>query len=122
MYQEIRDVLTRVLAIINYSDDRNKFIEEFIKTCQAQTFTELFNRLPADKQESLKRDLTPPPAPNQIEPIFLRYFSQQDYENTFLIILQQQFQSYLQSIYSTLTQEQIRELDAYFRQLQSTLQ
>lgn len=121
MHEEIINILTKVLTIINYTDDKDKFIDEFIKMCQAKTFTELFNGLPAEKQETLKSELTPSPAPEKVEEIFLKYFTKEDYQKVFLANLQQQFQEYLQSIFSTLSQEQIKELDEYFRTLQATM-
>jgi hypothetical protein len=50
-------LLLKVLEIIDYSDNKEAFVEEFIKSIHLQSLSDLISKLNPDKQEELKTKL-----------------------------------------------------------------
>ena len=49
MNKNPKDTLLETLTIIGYTDDRDKFAEEFLNLCQQQAFLNLIQKLPKEK-------------------------------------------------------------------------
>ena len=55
MKRTIKDVITEFLTIVDYPNDKEKFIAEFEQLNQVEAFTNVFETLPKDVQEKIKQ-------------------------------------------------------------------
>ena len=55
MKRTLKDIILEFLAIVEYSDDKEKFIAEFEQLNQVEAFTNVFETLPKDVQEKIKK-------------------------------------------------------------------
>jgi len=55
MKRTLKDVILEFLTIVEYSDDKEKFIAEFEQLNQIEAFTNVFQTLPEDVQEKIKK-------------------------------------------------------------------
>jgi len=108
--QDLRQILTHVLTIIGYTDDKTRFINDFISLCQKQASASLVAALPQETQEALAGT-----APDSIE--LRHYFSDEAVEQAIKQATQTYFQSYLQTVAPTLSNEQRTNLQAYLSSL-----
>lgn len=53
----IRTTLLKILEIIDYRDNKDNFVDEFLKNLQLQSFLDLMQTLPKDKQQELQKQL-----------------------------------------------------------------
>ena len=111
MQQTVKDILIQVLTIIGYEDDKDLFADEFIKLCQDQALIQLINSLPEKKQLLLKQELT---QTEKTDETLQKYFTTKKFNDAVEKSIQEQFQSYLQEIYDTLSNEQKNNLDKLF--------
>lgn len=52
--QTANEILLRILEIVDYQDDKDKFVESFLKNITGQTFFDLVKTLPDDKQKGIE--------------------------------------------------------------------
>ncbi len=50
-------ILLKILDIIGYSDDKDKFATEFLQNVSLQALLDLFNTLPQDKKDQLQQKI-----------------------------------------------------------------
>lgn len=55
---DAKAVLLKILDIIGYSDDKEKFVAEFLQNVNLQALSDLFNTLPQDKKDQLQLKIT----------------------------------------------------------------
>ena len=73
-------ILTRVLTIIEYKDDKNAFIQEFLNLCLNQALMETLKDLPKEKQLSLNQELKNQKGREKISQIVKSYIPDGLYE------------------------------------------
>ena len=52
-----KTILLRILDIIGYSEDKDKFATEFLQNVSLQALLDLFNTLPQDKKDQLQQKI-----------------------------------------------------------------
>ncbi len=52
-----KDILLNILEAIDYTDDKEAFIKEFIELTQIQAVNDLVNALPPEQKEAVKAEL-----------------------------------------------------------------
>ena len=106
-----QDLLLKILTIIEYSDNKDKFVDEFILNIHLQTFLDLISTLPTDKQEELKLILAR--SSNHADKVTRTlsiYFSQAQIKGAFEVASRDSIEKYIEAINDTLSNDQRQEL------------
>jgi len=104
---DYKNILNKILEVINYSEDKNVFVSEFIKNVQLQSLIDLLKTLPADKQEEIKNQLSAnPDNQEKISEILKNFFSQDQMQESLKNASKEAISKYIQSISSTLSASQ----------------
>lgn len=111
------DTIVKVLEIIGYKGDKQKFVNQFIENSQKQAVIDLVDTLPADKQAQLKQQLSTA-SENQIpDNILQNYFTKDQYLEALTKATKVSFGSFLETIQSSLTESQTENLQAFLAPL-----
>lgn len=111
-------ILLRILDIIGYSEDKEKFATEFLQNVSAQAFLDLFNTLPQDKKDQLQQKITRvgnDPAKMQEE--LKAYFTDTQLEQAIENSSKTAVTEYIKTIDPTLSDPQKRNLTNYFGEI-----
>ncbi len=96
---------------IGYTDDKEKFADEFIKNIQLQSLSNLVQSLPVDKQDEVKQRLDNNSSnPEAFASILNGNFSQSEIQQSLQKSAQDMVSDYLQSINDSLSVEQRNNL------------
>lgn len=108
-----KEVLREVLAIINYQDDKEKFINDFLEIAGANGLDSLIKSLPQDQQTTLQ---------NADEEgtisILKSNFTQEQLKQALTEALEKTTEDYIETVEPTLSEEQKQKL----QELASSLQ
>lgn len=55
---DVRTMLLKILDLIDYSEDKEKFSAEFLRNVNLQALLDLFNTLPQDKKDQIQQQIT----------------------------------------------------------------
>lgn len=115
MYDVLPSILSFVLTIINYPNNKQKFIVDFQQVCRQYTVLSLVEKLSKDKQEELKGKLKNIISGDVGKQIIFSYFSQEDYRILLDQYAQKLFQDYIADISPKLSSENRQELERFLR-------
>ncbi len=113
MQQDSKTILSKVLDIISYEDNKEAFIDEFLELVQARTFSSIAGNLPQEKQDELKQEIDSP----RMQQIIKDIASTTEYKAQANNVFTQMFDEYIEDILPTLTKEQVKNLDLYLASL-----
>lgn len=100
-------IVVRILDIIGYSEDKEKFAGEFLQTMSAQTLLDLFNSLPQDKKDQVKEQMTNTGNnPQAIQDILKTYFSESQIQDGLQNASKNAVAEYIKTIDPTLSETQ----------------
>lgn len=105
MYDNLPSILLSILTIINYPNNKQKFIADFQQVCRQYAVLALAERLPKDKQKELKDKLKNIISGEAGKQIVFSYFSQDEYKTTLDQLAQKIFQDYISDISPKLSPE-----------------
>ena len=121
MQQSIQSILTQVLTIINYPEDkRQEFIIEFGDMCISKALASVTQPLSDDKKAELVNKIKDVENPSEAEKIIGEYVSIDDYQKAIEQSTSELFENFLETIEPDLTEEQADALDAYLASLEKT--
>lgn len=106
-------ILTKVLSIIEYKDDKKIFIREFLILCLQQTIIELIKNLPKEQQSSLNKELLNQKDKEIISRVAQKYFPDGQFNNRLLIVTQKLFTDYIETVIPVLSGNQKNSLLFY---------
>lgn len=119
MQQSLQSILTQVLTIINYPEDkREAFVIEFGDMCISKALATVTQPLSDDKKEELVTKIKDIQDPNEAEKIIGEYVSADDYHKALEQATRELFESFLETIEPDLTDEQSDALDKYLASLE----
>ncbi|MBI4098218.1 MAG: hypothetical protein HY426_04235 [Candidatus Levybacteria bacterium] len=107
-----KQIILQVLEIIGYSDDKEKYADDFLALCFQKAFVNLTQKLPQDKQDQLTQRMSLVSA-DKTEALLLEYFPKEEFENAIKEASRSTFEEYLKTIIPTLNEEQRSKLEAY---------
>jgi len=55
---DAKSIILKILDTIDYSDDKERFADEFLQSVQLHALSNLIQSLPADRQNEIKEELT----------------------------------------------------------------
>lgn len=108
-----KEFLLKTLDIIEFKDDKEQWIQEFMGNAQNQAFLALLKTLPQDKQAALTSALQNPPLGKTPEQVLQEYFTPLDCSIALQEQIIEEYKKFVQDAMSTLTPEKQKELQAY---------
>ncbi len=113
-----KTILLKILEIIGYSEDKDKFAAEFLQNVRLLALIDLFNTLPQDKKDQLQQKLTAvgDDAVKLQEELRVYFTAKQVYsaiENS----SKNSVTEYMKTIEPTLSDSQKQNLTSYFSEL-----
>jgi Mg/Co/Ni transporter MgtE len=98
--------LTKLLEAIDFKNDKEQFVGEFIKDTQLETLLELIETLPADKQTAIKEQLSKATKPEEITQLMNDNFTQEQLQESFTKNANEAIKGLLETLKDTFTDEQ----------------
>lgn len=99
-------VIIKLLELIDYSGDKEKFANSFIEICQQEAIADLYSSLPKDKQIKLQQEISEQEDLTKVQQVFKKYFSGADYGEALKKSTQANFEDYIQSVFPQISDEQ----------------
>ena len=121
MNTNIKSLLEKMLSIIEYQNDRDAFINEFIDLCTQTAFLEYMNLLPEERKREVQQILHEKKSEKlkeNIEP----YIETEEYKRLLQENTKKLFLDYLETIMPTLSEEQKNNLDSYLSSIKPATQ
>jgi len=113
------DLLLKILKVIDYNEDKEAFISEFIKNVRLQSLLDLISTLPTDKQEEIKAKLTSNANDAvKVTSTISAYFTQSQMQDALETASKDAITKYVETINHTLSVSQKQELANTFQELQ----
>jgi hypothetical protein len=116
MEQEVRQVLERVLTIIDYKDDKESFINEFITLTMQKALIEYSHLLSVGRRHEFQHILHKRNS-HRLKEALEPYIATEEFIHLFQERAQKLFQAYMEAILHQLTEEQKKHLYKYFNSL-----
>lgn len=114
-------LLLKILITIEYEEDKEKFIEEFIQSIQPQSIVDLLQSLPSDKQAEIMQQLSKNANnPEQFNTIIKKCFSEEELEKALEKASRETTTQYIQAIKPSLSPTQEENLVKVINELEST--
>lgn len=117
MYQTPAQILTQVLEIIEYENDKQEFIHKFLDACVSQTIDKLIDSLSENKQKELNEKISQ--EGSNIRQTFYSYFGEEQYYQSLGKISQQIFAEYIELLSENLPSDKKSKLEEYLKSLNS---
>ena len=118
MKNKAKDILLKILGIIDYRKDRSLFADKFIDLIFRQAFLKVVKNLPFDKKKQLDERLKNKNLDDSLK-ILLEYVAKEDFEKAVERISLEMFIDYIQQIMPALSPERKNKLTAYLNKLQN---
>lgn len=119
-----QDVIFAILEAIDFTEDKNKFVEKFIMNTQMQTFLDLVETLSPEKQEEIKKQLEQGQNdPQKTAEIINSFFDQTQMQKAFEDAAKNEVTEWMKAIDHTLTpsqRERLMKLGLEFQKMSST--
>lgn len=117
MNQDPKDIIIKVLDIINYQKDKESYAKEFLGFCYQKAFLSYLETLPEEKQKELQQQLPEGSSPEKVKELLSGLVSTQEYEQSLEKAIKEVFDDYLKEIMPSLSEDQITNLQAYLSSL-----
>lgn len=111
------DIILKILEIIDYKGDRQKFTNQFIENCQKQALLDLISALPENKQIALRQQLLHSDASSNIQQVLKQYFPEEKYLEAISRATENAFSDFLQAIKDGLSGDQSSNLQVFLSSL-----
>lgn len=111
-------ILLKILEIIGYSEDKEKFATEFLQNVSFQALLDLLNTLPQDKKDQLQQKITSMGNDTaKIQEELKAYFTDSQLEQAIENSAKNAVTEYMKAIDSTLSEAQKQNLTNYFSEI-----
>lgn len=117
MKNDALNIITRVLDIIGYTDDKEKFGTDFLNLCRQQAIINLLDSVPDQQRSVLIKNLSAKKKPDEIEKVLEDYFDKKQQNKALEKAVENGFKDYINELEPNLSDEIKLKLREY---LQST--
>lgn len=118
---DLKSFLNNFLEIINYTDDRDEFVNKLIQAIYSETLETLIQTLPQDRQLIIKQSFESAKTPDLLQQAVNTTFDQKLFNDTFQKTSQKLFTEYLETIDEALTEDQKMRLKQYSSSLKQPI-
>ncbi len=105
-------IILDVLEIIGYTDDRDKFANDFLGLILQNSINNLSEKLPQDKIDQLRQRLSLS-KPEKLETLLNDYFSSEELNDSVKKVSESMFREYLEEVSPSLNDSQREDLQRY---------
>lgn len=118
---DAKAILLKILDVIGYSEDKDKFATEFLQNVSLQSLLDLFNTLPQDKKDQLQQKITSAgnDAAKMQEELKI-YFTEDQLGQAIENSAKNAVTEYMKTIEPTLSDSQKQNLANYFGEITKT--
>ncbi|OGE44093.1 hypothetical protein A3A45_02105 [Candidatus Daviesbacteria bacterium RIFCSPLOWO2_01_FULL_36_8] len=110
-----REVILRVLEIIDYQDDKEKFTQDFLNAIHKKAISNCVGALSEEQKNSLETQLTGVVrSPEEVGRVLFQFITEDDYKVGAQKAAEEIMRGYLEAISSTLSENQTNKLKKYF--------
>lgn len=117
MDKNTKEILLKILDIIDYPENKEQLINKFISACQQQALINLVESLPSNEQEVLRENLSKTKKQDEAQKILLEDFSQEKIFEALKETTKKAFEDYIKDILPSLTVTQRENLQKYLSSL-----
>ena len=114
--EDPREILKHILTIIDYQEDKEKFINNFLDTCYHKALVALSKTLPEQERNTLIQRLSVETNEEKVKKIIEPYVAMPEYAMFVSKISQETLLEVLQPFQKVLTEEQKKMLNNYISQ------
>jgi hypothetical protein len=112
-----KKILLALLDIIDFSQDREVYTEQFFQNCQKQAFLDIFNKMPFDKRQHITGLLGKEENEERKRDLLLQYISEKEYIDSLKSVSQAAFTKLIETLTPTLSTEQLTKLQLFFQEI-----
>jgi hypothetical protein len=113
-----KDILIKILEAIEYTDDKEAFVNDFTQMVESQSVVDLISGLPDDKKELIKSDLSTASTPEHANETMKKYFTEEQTNQAINKSVQMAISAWMQAIGTTLSDVQKEKIVALGQELQ----
>ncbi|KKR60595.1 MAG: hypothetical protein UU05_C0014G0003 [Candidatus Curtissbacteria bacterium GW2011_GWA1_40_47] len=110
-----KEILEEILNIIQFKDDKEKFMDQFFKNIKLQALLDLANTLPQDKKNGFKSQIASKSDEEKASAL-VSLFPKDDIDKAVEKSTKEIFSAYISEIESTLSSQQRDEITKYLKQ------
>lgn len=104
--QDPRSFLSRILEIIEYTGDREKFVEDFLINIKLEAIINVINNKYPDKKDIFKQSIKELKTPEQVKEFIANNISEDDYVKEIEEVTPKAMNEYFRAIEPTLNDQQ----------------
>jgi uncharacterized protein with von Willebrand factor type A (vWA) domain len=119
MQQNPKDTMLHILRIAGITDNTEAYADEFLRLCENRAFVDVIKTLPEEQQQQFQQRIAEVTEKNSISEIMGEYISAEKYTMALEKASQVIFKQCMDTILPNLSQEQLRNLQAYMQSLQT---
>lgn len=113
-----KTILLRILDIIGYSEDKEKYATEFLQNVSLQTFLDLYNTLPQDKKDQIQQQIiSAGNNPQAVRDLLKNYFTESQIEDVIQNASKNAVTEYMKAIDPTLSETQRTSIVNFAKEL-----
>ena len=105
-----KDKMMKVLSLIGYDGDKEKYIDEFFDLCEREALVNCINALPVNAQTEFGQITSQEKPADVIKEQIRKYIPKELYLDAFNKSFTNRYKSFLQSVRNTLSEKQIKEI------------
>lgn len=115
-------ILLKLLDAIDYADDKEAFIAEFMHVISTQALVNLLQTLPEDKQQEADKKIASADGQKNFSKAVSEYFTNEQVAKSVDDASQKAILEWLRSLHATLNDEQRKKLVALSNELQAQME
>ncbi len=112
MNKDPKQIILQVLEIIGYTDNKEKFANEFLGLILQKSINNLAEKLPQDKIDQLRQRISLT-GPEKFENLLKDYFSGEELNESVKKVSENMFREYLEEVKPTLNDTQKENLQKF---------
>lgn len=110
-----KQIILKILEIIDYQDDKEKFTRDFLEAIHKKTISHLVGSLNEEQKISLEEKLSGVVrSPEEISKVLFEFITEDQYQMIAKKVSGEIMRNYLETIAPSLSEDQTRKLDQYF--------
>ena len=110
MATNYKDTLLSILEAIDYNEDKEAFVIEFMNIAQAQALMSLLQTMPLEKQTQAKKEFSALDTSESAKEFVKKYFSDEQVHEVFEEALKHAITNWIEDIGQTLSETQRKNL------------
>lgn len=118
MQEDIQKILLSVLEIIDYKEDRDKYVQQFLGMSLLRALDKSLKTLPSDQKEKLKDELKADMSQEDIAGLIKKFSQNPDFQKILAEASAELLDEFVKAVEPTLSEDQKEKLNTYLSSLQ----